>query len=135
TYWLAHTKRYSWGIALNLLALLIFKYLNFGVDTLNSIGGYLGMTALIPLFELALPLGISFFVFKHIGYLLDIRAGSYEPVHSKLLFTTYSAFFPQISAGPLSIGNDTLNQLAHLPQRLPADQLYSGLAWISIGLA
>lgn len=123
TYALARRKYIGLGIILNLAALALFKYWNFGVTTLS-----------LPLLELALPLGISFYVFKHIGYLLDIRAGQFEPTSNVLLFITYSAFFPQISAGPMSLGDDTLKQLANLPARLSADVAYQGVVSISIGL-
>jgi alginate O-acetyltransferase complex protein AlgI len=134
TYWLALRKRFGWGIVLNLIALLSFKYWNFGADTVNAIGQALGINTLLPLLNLALPLGISFFVFKHIGYLLDIRGGRFAPTTSPLLFLTYSAFFPQISAGPMSVSDDTLKQLANLPQSIQADQIYQGVTWISVGL-
>jgi len=134
TYWLALRNQGGLGIGLNLLALAFFKYWNFGTDTLNAIGQSLGMTFLLPLLNLALPLGISFFVFKHIGYLLDIRAGRYPPTTNRLLFVTYSAFFPQISAGPMSVSDDTLKQLANLPQQIEVEQIYQALVSISVGL-
>ncbi len=134
TYWLALQKRFGWGIALNLAALIFFKYWNFGAESVNAVAHTLGLSALFPLLNLALPLGISFFVFKHIGYLLDIRGGRFAPATSPLLFLTYSAFFPQISAGPMSVSDDTLKQLANLPQSIHADQIYQGVSWISIGL-
>jgi alginate O-acetyltransferase complex protein AlgI len=134
TYALAHRQRTGIGIALNLLALAFFKYWNFGVDTANSFTSSLGLGHFFPLISLALPLGISFYVFKHIGYLLDIRARRYPPITNSLLFITYSAFFPQISAGPMSVSNDTLRQLANIPSRLDSNQLYQGLTFISVGL-
>lgn len=126
TFFLARRQYFRLGIALNLLALAVFKYWNFGVGVVAFLN--------LPLLDLALPLGISFYVFKHIGYLLDVRAGQYEPTTNPLLFVTYSAFFPQISAGPLSLGNDTLKQLANLPATLTADQAYQGVVSISLGL-
>jgi alginate O-acetyltransferase complex protein AlgI len=134
TYWLALQKRFRWGIALNLIGLAFFKYWNFGAESLNAISQAVGINALLPLLSLALPLGISFFVFKHIGYLLDIAGNRYPVVTNPLLFITYSAFFPQISAGPMSVSDDTLKQLANLPQRIDAGQIYQGIVFISIGL-
>src|SRR5690242_4800611 len=134
TYWLALQKRFRWGIALNLIALIFFKYWNFGAETVNAFAHTIGMTGLIPLLNFALPLGISFFVFKHIGYLLDLRANRYAPTTNPILFLTYSAFFPQISAGPMSVSDDTLKQLANLPQTISAHQIYQGITWVSIGL-
>ncbi len=134
TYYLAQWGWTGWGITLNLLALAFFKYWNFGVDTAQGLLGALGISTLLPMLTLALPLGISFYVFKHIGYLLDVRAGRFMPVDRPLLLVTYSAFFPQISAGPMSIGDHTLKQLANLPTRPEREQLIQGVMFISIGL-
>ncbi len=134
TYQLARWRRTGLGIILNLAALILFKYLNFGLDSLNQVTQALGIPLLLPFLELALPLGISFFVFKHIGYLVDIRANRYPAVTNPLLFVTYSAFFPQISAGPMSMGDDTLRQLATLPDRIDTQQAVQGILSISIGL-
>lgn len=134
TFQLARWRRTGVGIALNLLALGLFKYADFGLGTLNQVTQTLGIPLLLPLLELALPLGISFFVFKHIGYLLDIRANRYPAVTSPLLLVAYSAFFPQISAGPMSIGDDTLRQLANLSDRLDSQHAVQGIISISIGL-
>jgi len=134
TYGLALRRQFGWGIVLNLNALAFFKYWNFGAESLNTLGRTLGMTGLLPLLSLALPLGISFFVFKHIGYLLDIRGNRYPPTTNLLLFLTYSAFFPQISAGPMSVSDDTLKQLANLPDRIGLERVYQGVVSISVGL-
>jgi alginate O-acetyltransferase complex protein AlgI len=134
TFWLARIKRAGWGIALNLLALAFFKYWNFGAENINNLTSSLGVSAFAPLLGFALPLGISFYVFKHIGYLIDVRSGKYRATSDFLLFTTYSAFFPQISAGPISQFDDTGGQLAQLPRRLSSEAVYDGLMHISIGL-
>lgn len=134
TFWLARMGRGGWGIALNLLALAFFKYWNFGAENLNTLVHTLNLASLLPLLNLALPLGISFYVFKHIGYLIDVRSGRYPATRDFLLFTTHSAFFPQISAGPISQFDDTGTQLAHLPDRLDADFAYNGLIHVSLGL-
>jgi alginate O-acetyltransferase complex protein AlgI len=95
----------------------------------------LGLALVIPLARIALPLGISFFTFKHIGYLLDIAKKRYEPTSDFLLFSTYSAFFPQISAGPISNFSDTGKQLANLPEKMNRQQIFEGIAYLSMGLA
>src|SRR5262245_39933378 len=72
TFQLVRWRRFGWGIALNLVALGLFKYLNFGLESINQAVHVYGVT--LPLLQLMLPLGISFYVFKHIGYLLDVRS-------------------------------------------------------------
>lgn len=134
TYYLAQRRWITTGILLNLVALGFFKYWNFGLNSAGSLLNALNIPAVLPILTLALPLGISFYVFKHIGYLLDIRAARFAPVTNPLLFLTYSAFFPQISAGPMSIGEHTLKQLANLPATIRWEQLLHGVLFISVGL-
>ncbi|MBI5944979.1 MAG: MBOAT family protein [Chloroflexi bacterium] len=135
TYLSARRGWAGWGVAVNLVALGAFKYWNFGVENINWLNQTLGLAWSANLLKLALPLGISFFVFKHIGYLLDVRSGRYEAEHDVLLFAVFSAFFPQISAGPLSNFKETASQLRSLPQRLDQQRAYAGLIFISMGLA
>jgi alginate O-acetyltransferase complex protein AlgI len=82
----------------------------------------------------ALPLGISFYVFKHIGYLLDVRQNSYPASDDLLSFVTFAAFFPQITAGPLSGYQETATQFRTLPGTLSTDRFYSGVVYICVGL-
>jgi alginate O-acetyltransferase complex protein AlgI len=135
TFLLAQWNRAGWAIALNLAALGVFKYWNFGADNLNALGEIVGLSDGIPLMDLALPLGISFYVFKHVGYLIDVRNGRYPATRDFLAFTTYSAFFPQISAGPISSFDDTGAQLRNLTTSLNSNQAYQGMIHISMGLA
>lgn len=135
TFLLARWRKTGWAILLNLSALLIFKYWNFGADNLNSIGSDLGVNELVPMLSLALPLGISFYTFKHLGYLIDVRQKRYEPTSDMLTFITFSALFWQISAGPISSFEDTGQQLQTLPRKLSSENISQGLLHISLGLA
>lgn len=135
TFWLAQYRRFGVGVVINLLALGLFKYWDFGADNLNELVVALDSPEIFPLLHLALPLGISFFVFKHIGYLLDVRQNRYPATRDFLAFVTFSAFFPQISAGPISSFGDTGAQLRALPTTLSSTQAYQGFMHISMGLA
>jgi alginate O-acetyltransferase complex protein AlgI len=136
TYAIARWMKRVWpGVVLNLAALAVFKYWDFGAENINTLAAGLGLPALVPLMTLALPLGISFYVFKHIGYLLSVSQGRYPATKDFLLFVTYSAFFPQISAGPISDFNDTGPQLDALPEKPASSQIAQGLVFISIGMA
>ncbi|MDH5505845.1 MAG: hypothetical protein OEZ02_01325 [Anaerolineae bacterium] len=134
TYWAAIRRYYSLGIVFNIAALALFKYWNFGAANINDLFSALGVPFLVPLLTLGLPLGLSYFVFKHIGYLIDVRKARCPASQDLLAFLTFSAFFPQISAGPISSFQDTGVQLRALPRRLPPGQAYTGLAHLSIGL-
>ncbi len=135
TYWAGKWNKFGWGVLLNLAALVLFKYWDFGVENANAILSLLKIHSAIGLLKLVLPLGLSFFVFKHIGYLLDLQQKRYEPSVDFWTFATFSAYFPQISAGPISSFKVTAAQFAELPNRLNNEQLKSSLIYISLGLA
>lgn len=122
------------GALANLGALLFFKYWNFGADNLNAIFQGIQLGALIPIIKLGLPLGLSFFVFKHIGYLLDIEQKRYPASDDLWAFATYSAYFPQISAGPISSYKETASQFSQLPEKLSREALSASLVQFSWGL-
>ncbi|MBI5934056.1 MAG: MBOAT family protein [Chloroflexi bacterium] len=135
TFLLARRGWIGAGVALNLGALALFKYLNFGIEGYNAAMTALGLSAAVAkALELGLPLGISFYVFKHIGYLLDVQRGRIPATSDFWAFATFSAYFPQISAGPISGFQETAEQYASLPDRPRHDQIYSGLLYLSMGL-
>ncbi len=133
TYALAKWNKFGWGVLLNLAALILFKYWNFGIENLNLIFSLLHVK--LSILNLGLPLGLSFFIFKHIGYLYDIQQKRYSPAVDFWTFAAFSAYFPQISAGPLSSYKDTASQFNSLPNKLSSEQVTSGLISISLGLA
>lgn len=85
----------AFGIAANLAMLFVFKYEPFAVRNLAHIFGPL------PLLELALPLGISFFVFEKITYLVDIHRGETRPARSLQDYLLFVFLFPKMLAGPI----------------------------------
>jgi alginate O-acetyltransferase complex protein AlgI len=134
--WLAGRKGwYLAGILLNLGALALFKYLDFGMATFNQLMRTAGLDFAAPLLQLGLPLGVSFYVFRHVGYLLDVKAERYPATNDLWSFLAFSFYFPQISAGPISSYQDIARQFASLPERLENEQATSGLVHISYGLA
>jgi alginate O-acetyltransferase complex protein AlgI len=92
------------AIVANIAVLAVFKYLNF---LSFNIGLVLGRP--MPLFDLALPLGISFFTFHHIMYLVDLRKGK-APIYPLGRYALYIAFFPQALAGPLARWSEVMQQ-------------------------
>lgn len=96
------------GIVANLLALCYYKYSNFILDNIFASLGWLGNQLQLiqlasmkaPVLQIILPLGISFFVFEFIHYLVDIYKGS-RSVKSWLEFSAFAAFFPSQIAGPI----------------------------------
>ena len=101
---------FSISLAGNLGLLGFFKYADFGISQLNTIGNSLGIDA-IPFLNLALPIGISFYTFQTISYTADIYRGKLEPSKSLREFALFVAFFPQLVAGPIVRAKDFLPQL------------------------
>ena len=88
----------------NLLALAVFKYSFFFAQNVNSLTGYQP-----PYWHLALPLGISFFTFHHVMYLVDLKRGR-APMYPLDRYALYICFFPQAIAGPLARWNEVMEQ-------------------------
>ncbi len=89
----------------NILLLFFFKYINFGIDTLNQILNFNQSDFSIDQLTIILPIGISFYTFQSISYIVDMYYSRYKPYQSKLEFSIYISFFPQLIAGPIVRGN------------------------------
>jgi D-alanyl-lipoteichoic acid acyltransferase DltB (MBOAT superfamily) len=85
----------TFGVALNLAVLCYFKYTNFIFDSLNTLTG-----APLPFVNIILPLGISFFTFQQIAYLVDVMRGA-KVERDIVSYTLFVSFFPHLIAGPL----------------------------------
>ena len=91
----------------NFSLLFFFKYWNYTVTTIN---GLLDAERL-PVFELILPLGISFYIFQSIGYVIDVYRNKYKAEKNIFKFALFVSFFPQIVQGPISRFEQLGNQL------------------------
>src|ERR1700722_15671134 len=92
------------AIVLDLVVLAVFKYANFFAYNLGLVLGWP-----MPQFDIVLPLGISFFTFHHIMYLVDLRRGK-APLYSLGRYALYISFFPQAIAGPLARWSEVMHQ-------------------------
>jgi D-alanyl-lipoteichoic acid acyltransferase DltB (MBOAT superfamily) len=119
------------AIVLNLAVLAVFKYSNFFADLAGMIPGLPA-----PKFDIALPLGVSFFTFHHIMYLTDLRRGQ-APRYDLVRYALYIAFFPQVLAGPLVRWREIMHQLDERPYQRPdaAERIARGLMLLTAGLA
>ena len=100
-------KDLAFTVGMNLFILCFFKYFGFLMDTINGIfGSHLHYTAL------ALPIGISFYTFQALSYIIDVYRGNVKPQGSFLKFTLYISLFPQLIAGPIVKYRDIEEQLA-----------------------
>lgn len=95
--------------------LVMFKYTSFLNETFREIFGWFGAAYDIPVLSIILPLGISFYTFLMIGYLIDVFRGE-KAERDWLVFGTFVFFFPKMIAGPIERGKTLLPQLrASLP--------------------
>ena len=102
----------SGAVALNLLVLGVFKYYGFFVEELHAQFG--SAVDFIPMKEITLPVGISFFTFQAMGYVIDIGRGQIKAM-PLLDFAVYLSFFPQLVAGPIVRASEFAPQLAERP--------------------
>lgn len=103
------------AVALNLAVLGLFKYYNFFIDSLTDLTLALGIQRDMPFLEIILPIGISFFTFQGISYVIDVDRRHIKPVRSPLDLFLYISFFPQLVAGPIVRASHFLPQLNKEP--------------------
>ncbi len=116
------------AVAVNLFILGFFKYYGFLLDTINAV-----FSTEIAYRELPLPVGISFYTFQAISYIVDIYRGKAQPQKNILYFALYISMFPQLIAGPIVRYEDIEAQLKH--RRLSLQRLGQGAMYFIIGLA
>ena len=116
------------AIVWNLGFLFFFKYTNLFIKTANDIGGF-GIKAL----EIALPIGISFYSFQTLSYVIDVYKGEVKAQRNILNLATYVALFPQLIAGPI-VRYQTIEE--QLTKRKESFELFSaGVKRFTYGLA
>ncbi len=98
-------------LVFNIGLLGVFKYFDFFVESVNRVLTTLGLEAPLPILAIALPVGISFFTFQAISYVVDVYKKVIRPT-SFIDFAIYEAFFPHLVAGPIVRAREFLPQLA-----------------------
>ena len=119
------------GIAGNLAVLAVFKYANFAVGNVNALAPVLAITPL-AIASIPLPLGISFFTFHAISYVVDVYKRNADAERNLPRFALYILLFPQLIAGPIIRWRDIAAQLPEREQRI-ADFSY-GVRRFVLGL-
>ena len=118
------------GVAFNLALLGYFKYTDFFIANVNAVAG-----VNLPLLRIALPLGISFFTFTQIAYLVDAWKGK-AAEYSATNYVLFVTFFPHLLAGPIIHHREMMPQFADPKlKRLDWENLARGLALFALGLA
>lgn len=118
------------SLALNLLVLFYFKYSNLAVYLCSDFFRALRIPVSIPVFDVLLPAGISFYTFQAIGYTIDVYRGDIHAEKNFFQYALFVSFFPQLVAGPIERSKNLLKQLA-IPQRFSFTRAADGL-WLML---
>lgn len=123
----------SLGVVLGLGLLLYFKYLNFFIKSVSDSFSAVGLETHWTVFNILMPIGISFFTFKLISYVIEVNRGHIEPTRNFIDFALYISFFPTILAGPIDRPKAFLSQLS-AGRMLNYDMASEGLKRIFWGM-
>ena len=99
------------GLVINLLILAVFKYANFGLDTIDNLEQLLGIGSLGRRLDIMVPVGISFYTFQALGYIIDVYRGDVAAEHNFIRYALFVSFFPQLVAGPIERSKNLLGQI------------------------
>ncbi len=113
------------GIVLNLAVLFVFKYSGFARDVLAWLSARMHIQLQLPAFDFLLPVGISFYTFQALGYMIDVYRGDTYPEKNFFQYALFVSFFPQLVAGPIERSKNLLKQLA-VPVRFQYDRARDG---------
>lgn len=116
------------SIVVNLTLLSYFKYADFIIENTNALFG-----THIPLTELPLPIGISFYTFQSMSYIIDVYRGTVKAQRNWIDFGAYVSLFPQLVAGPIVQYNTIAHQLNNRSESI--ELFAEGIRRFTIGLA
>lgn len=121
-------------IAVDLLLLGFFKYTNFALDTIRSVSGIAGADIAVPHLNIILPIGISFYTFHTISYIVDAYRGTITPTRNLWEFATYVSLFSQLVAGPIVRFRQIEEDLENIGTSSRTRWIGRGLSFFCIGL-
>lgn len=116
------------GILSNLGILIYFKYTNFLMEIISPVLRFLHIKE-VPVFDILLPVGISFYTFQALGYMIDVYRREIKAERNFLKYALFVSFFPQLVAGPIERSKNLLNQIKEEPDHKlwNYDRVVSGL--------
>lgn len=97
-------------LGLDIVLLFLFKYLHFALSLAGQLLRAAGADFSTPALEILLPVGISFYLFQAMGYVIDVYRGKVEAEESFLLYALFLSFFPQVVSGPIGRADELLPQ-------------------------
>ncbi len=124
------------GISANLFVLFFFKYLDFAFMNVNRLLQAIHVNPVANPFDFLLPVGISFFTFQAVGYVIDVYRGDVPAEKNFIKYALFVSFFPQLVAGPIERSKNLLGQIKALEEKRTwtKDGLVSGLGMMLWGL-
>jgi alginate O-acetyltransferase complex protein AlgI len=139
--WMSQTKKQlhrqlmlSLSVSINLGLLFYFKYSNFFIENVNSLLSVFGDKN-IQWTKLVLPIGISFYTFETITYVVDVYRRVHKPLHNFWDYQLYIILFPKLIAGPIIRYHDLADQITDRTQNDTIDNRLIGFYRFAIGLA
>jgi alginate O-acetyltransferase complex protein AlgI len=121
-------------IAVDLTVLAFFKYTNFALDTFRGISDVFGAPVDVPHLDIILPIGISFYTFHTISYIVDAYRGVITPTRNLFEFSTYVSLFSQLVAGPIVRFRQIEEDLEAIASSSRTRWLGRGVSFFCIGL-
>ena len=116
------------AVVQNLGVLAVFKYLGFFTETFNALTGLS-----VPVPQIALPIGISFFTFQAMSYVVDVYRGEVQPQRNFVRILLYISLFPQLIAGPIVKYHDVAEELSYREQTM--EGMAKGMRRFIVGLS
>ncbi|MGH3850255.1 MAG: MBOAT family O-acyltransferase, partial [Pseudonocardiaceae bacterium] len=118
-------------VGFDVAVLVVWKYAGFASAQAAGLASLTGLD--LPTVSLALPIGISFYTFHHISYVVDIYRGERRALRDKAAFVAYIAMFPQLIAGPIVRYREIADQLTQ-PRNHRLDDIATGFPRFALGL-
>lgn len=121
--------------AVNLGILIFFKYFDFLLENINALIGRAGLEMVRKPFDVILPVGISFYTFQALSYIVDVYRGEVEAEKNVAKYALFVSFFPQLVAGPIERTGNLLKQINHIGNKkiLDYNRITNGLVYMLYG--
>src|SRR5262249_16057256 len=121
------------SVGFNLGVLGFFKYFGFFAENLHALAARHGLDLTLPVLHVVLPVGISFYTFMAMSYVIDVYRREISATRPTLGFAVFVAFFPHLVAGPILRAPSLLPQIAS-PRRITHEQVVDGTWLVGWGL-
>jgi alginate O-acetyltransferase complex protein AlgI len=121
-------------ITVDLLLLGFFKYAGFGLETARTVAHWMGADIPLPHLNIILPVGISFYTFHTISYIVDSYRGVIRPTRNFFEFSAYVSLFSQLVAGPIVRFRQIEEDLEALGHARQSRWFYRGISFLAVGM-